>query len=253
MHRRRAEVLAVLQRTDAALSVRQVAEETGLPVNTARFHLDGLVTTGQAHRTHEKRSTPGRPSVLYEASEKDPGPRSYRLLAEMLTSLVANLADSTARATEAGRAWGRHLVERTDPLERVDADIALIRLNAMLDAVGFDPELRHHEQDGHDSNKERAEQDSAHGRGAHTDGTHHSDGDGTRPDGRPNDGQIELRLHHCPFLEVAEAHQEVVCAMHLGLMQGAVTELGAALHVDSLIPFATDEMCTSRLSTRKPH
>ncbi len=30
----------------------------------------------------------------------------------------------------------------------------------------------------------------------------------------------EIELHRCPFREVAEAHPEVACALHLGLMRG---------------------------------
>jgi len=207
---RRAEVLARLHAADRPLSVSDVAELTGLHINTARFHLDALVSDGLAERSSEERDVPGRPRILYAARGQLPGPRSYKLLAEMLTGLVASLADRPA-AAEAGRAWGRHLVERAAPSQRVDADEATVRLNRVLDAIGFQPEIR---------------------RGK------------TKTD-------IEIRLHHCPFREVAERHTDVVCEIHLGLMQGALLELQAPVEATALEPFVSPNLCVARLRGAK--
>jgi predicted ArsR family transcriptional regulator len=208
---RRAEVLARLRATDRPLSAPDVAELTGLHINTARFHLDALISDGLAQRSAEERDVPGRPRILYTAHGELPGPRSYKLLAEMLTGLVASLADAGPAATEAGRAWGRHLVERAAPSQRVDADEATVRLNRVLDAIGFQPEIR---------------------RGK------------TKTD-------IEFRLHHCPFREVAERHTNVVCEIHLGLMQGALRELQAPVEATSLEPFVSPNLCVARLRAAK--
>lgn len=139
---RREEVLALLRAADGPLSAAQVAETTGLHLNTARFHLDGLVEEGLAMRASEPRDVPGRPRILYSADGPVPGPRSYGLLAEMLTGLVASLKDAGPAAAHAGRAWGGHLVERSAPSERISAGEAVTRLNRVLDAVGFAPEAR---------------------------------------------------------------------------------------------------------------
>ena len=205
---RREEVLAVLRATDGALSAAAVADATGLHLNTARFHLDALVTDGLADRASEPRDEPGRPRILYSARGPLPGPRSYALLAEMLTGLVASLKDARPAAVEAGRAWGRHLVERTAPSQRVDAAEAVKRLNSVLDAVGFQPEARNAKK------------------------------------------VTEVYLHHCPFREVAEQHTDVVCALHLGLMQGALDELRAPIDATSLEPFVTPQLCIARLQPR---
>lgn len=53
---------------------------------------------------------------------------------------------------------------------------------------------------------------------------------------------------HCPFLEVAQSHQEVVCSVHLGLMRGLVEGLDAPVAVDRLTPFATPNGCRASLS-----
>lgn len=88
---RRTEVLALLRRADRPLSAAEVSEAMTLHVNTARFHLDGLVEDGLAERTTQPRDTPGRPRILYASEGPTIGPRSYELLAEMLTGFVSSL------------------------------------------------------------------------------------------------------------------------------------------------------------------
>lgn len=207
---RREEVLALLRASERPLSAAEVADATGLHLNTARFHLDGLAEDGLVERTSEPREQPGRPRILYSAHGPVPGPRSYALLAEMLTGLVASLQDAGPAAVEAGRAWGRHLVERPAPSERVDRSEAIARLNRVLESIGFQPEVR------------------------------------TTKKG------TEVRLHHCPFREVAEKHTDVVCAIHLGLMQGALEELQAPVDATSLEPFVAANLCVARLQSSKP-
>jgi predicted ArsR family transcriptional regulator len=60
-----------------------------------------------------------------------------------------------------------------------------------------------------------------------------------------------VRLRHCPFREVAQKHTDIVCAIHLGLMQGALDELGAPMAATSLDPFVTPQMCIAHLHATK--
>jgi hypothetical protein len=53
-------------------------------------------------------------------------------------------------------------------------------------------------------------------------------------------------------LEVAEAYGHVVCAVHLGLMQGALAELRAPLTADSLEPFVEPSLCIASLGDLPP-
>ncbi|GEN81370.1 helix-turn-helix transcriptional regulator [Actinotalea fermentans] len=202
---RRAQVLATLRDAGRPLGVQEVADATGLHPNTARFHLDGLVAGGQARRELEARTTPGRRRVVYAAAAAE-GARSYGLLAEMLTGLVASMDGAGAPAIQAGRAWGRHLVERGLPSQPVSGEEGLARVGRLLGEIGFQPEVR-------------------------------TDDDGATVD-----------LHHCPFLEVATQHTDVVCAIHLGLMQGALAELRAPWDAVSLEPFVAPSLCVARLA-----
>src|SRR5439155_10910630 len=124
------------------------------------------------------------------------GRRRYRLLAEMLTSLIAGMLPKPGEAAEeAGREWGRYLTEPPPPYQRLDAGEAIEKLTAALAEIGFAPEA------------------VAEGSGC------------------------QLRLHQCPFREVAERHQDVVCALHLGLMQGVLEQFRAPVTADRLQPF----------------
>ncbi|RBQ17818.1 transcriptional regulator [Spongiactinospora rosea] len=62
--------------------------------------------------------------------------------------------------------------------------------------------------------------------------------------GRPP--RIELRS--CPFLELAADRPQIVCPVHLGLMQGAMDAWGAAETVDRLDPFVTADVCVAHLT-----
>jgi len=208
----RAHVLDLLRAAGSPAGVRDIADQAGLHPNTARFHLDALVDAGLAARAPKERTTPGRPSMAYRAvaGGETMGRRRYRLLAEMLTSLIAGMLPKPGEAAgEAGREWGRYLTEPPPPYQRLDAGKAVGRLTATMAEIGFAPE-------------------------AVTDGT-----------------RYQLRLRQCPFREVAENHQDVVCQLHLGLMQGALAQMRAPVTADRLEPFAEPSLCIAYLATRQ--
>ena len=139
----RARVLELLRETESPLGVQDIADRTGLHPNTARFHLDGLVEAGLATREPQARAAVGRPSMAYRAAGHGPaGPRRYRLLAEMLTSLITGLmAEPGEAAAAAGREWGAYLTEPPPPYQRLGASESLARLTAILAELGFAPQL----------------------------------------------------------------------------------------------------------------
>ncbi len=69
---------------------------------------------------------------------------------------------------------------------------------------------------------------------------------GFDPEIGPHD---ELRLRRCPFLEVAKAHQDVVCSAHLGILQGALAALNTNVTAGSIEPFVEPTLCLAQLST----
>ncbi len=57
-----------------------------------------------------------------------------------------------------------------------------------------------------------------------------------------------LCMHRCPFHELAVTHGNVVCSLHLGLLRGALEELGAKKTVAALEPFVQPNLCIARIA-----
>lgn len=209
---RRARVLQALREADVPLGVTEVAAQTGVHVNTARFHLDALVAGGSAVRAVEEPSGAGRPRAVYapRPGMNRGGTRSYRLLAQILLSNLSSAGpDAGETARQTGRAWGGFLSGPPAPFQRLSAGQAVTRLTALLDDLGFDPEPG---------------------------------------PGQPGPAAV-IRLRHCPFLELAEEYGDLVCRIHLGLMQGALAELRAPVTAAGLEPFAEPGACVARLES----
>ena len=66
----------------------------------------------------------------------------------------------------------------------------------------------------------------------------------------PDAEGTEVRMHRCPFHDLAEQHPEVVCAVHRGLISGALDELGSELDVEGLDVFVEPDLCIARLGPR---
>jgi predicted ArsR family transcriptional regulator len=56
-----------------------------------------------------------------------------------------------------------------------------------------------------------------------------------------------VRMCRCPFKDLAESHGGVICALHLGLLRGALEELRAPVQVEALRPFAEPGVCIVEL------
>lgn len=52
-----------------------------------------------------------------------------------------------------------------------------------------------------------------------------------------------VRLRRCPLLEAAYEHPEIVCGVHLGLVQGALEQIGGDATAADLEPFAEPGAC----------
>lgn len=209
--RSRADVLDVLRAEDGPLGVREVSQRTGLHPSTARFHLEALVEAGLAVRETEDRETPGRPRIGYRAATDGPaGRRRYRLLAEMLASLIAGtMPEPSKAAEEAGREWGAYLTKQPPPYQRLTAQEAVAALTEIIEELGFAPQAE-----------------------------------------AGDDGNYRLDLRQCPFREVARHHQDVICSLHLGLMRGALSRMRAPVTAERLEPFVEPSLCVARLAAR---
>jgi predicted ArsR family transcriptional regulator len=216
----RAAVLKLLRSRAEPLGVVEVAQHVGLHQNTVRSHLDLLVSSGYALRRSEPPRGPGRPRVVYEATAAPEGDRNYRLLAELLTEHLATSSKSPAKdAVDAGRSWAASTTRRLRDSDRAGKALA--------------PEV---------SDEEADEEAIA--------AVIRILGDSGFAPERSADG-TSINLHRCPFRELAESYSDVVCGAHLGILQGALADLGAKVTATRLLPFVAPGLCVATL-TRAP-
>lgn len=70
---------------------------------------------------------------------------------------------------------------------------------------------------------------------------------------RVSDDGSQIELLHCPFRDLAEAHRDVVCGAHLGILQGAFERLGAPVSATRLLPFVEPGLCVAVLGPSVAH
>jgi predicted ArsR family transcriptional regulator len=140
---RRVQIVEELRGAADGLDVQELARRVGLHANTVRWHLGVLADAGMVSSRTVARAGPGRPRVVYTIATEPPGEgaiEDHRLLSAILTGMASQLADGPARAEEAGRAWGRYLVNRPQPHVHLSDDDATAEVVALLDQQGFRPE-----------------------------------------------------------------------------------------------------------------
>ena len=210
---RRREVLKTLRTSRDPLTIVAIAEVLGVHPNTARFHLDSLVGDGQVEQVEPGRKGPGRPPLMFRAVRQMDrgGTRHFKLLAEILTMAFAADKDSGAKALAAGRAWGRQLDSSVDS-SAGDAQSPQKAISQLVDVL---------------------------------------DRLGFAPELRRADGEQQVGLRHCPFLELAESRTSVVCPVHLGLMQGALESWGSPVAVERLDAFVEPDLCVAHLELQE--
>lgn len=138
----RAAILEALREAPSGLDVPEVARRFALHPNTIRWHLGHLADAGlvRSRRVHSGR--PGRPRLVFEAvAEEGAGTEGFRFLATMLAGALADTPGGAGAAERTGESWGRHLVDRPAPTERISGAVAADRVVALLAQHGFAPRL----------------------------------------------------------------------------------------------------------------
>jgi predicted ArsR family transcriptional regulator len=203
----RLRILRALRRAPDGLGVQELAEQVRLHANTVRFHLDRLVAEGAVARHAEERTEPGRPRHSFTAVA-GPGTHQDIRSYRLLAEMLAGLvADSLPDPEAAATEAGR--------------------------AWG-------HYLAGRPRPYHRADEETSLAELLRL-----MDEIGFAPERAL--AQHEIRLWHCPFLEVAEEHREVVCSVHLGLMQGALAEMRAPITTERLLPLVEPSLCVAAL------
>ncbi|MGV0634087.1 helix-turn-helix domain-containing protein [Mycolicibacillus trivialis] len=204
---RRFDVWRVLKAAQAPMSIAQIAAELGVHPNTVRFHLATLVGDGRVERVQVPHRGPGRPPVMVQAI-RQMDRGGPRRYRLLAEILTIGFATDADPATRALEA-GRTWARRLRPPE--------------TDPPAADPEK---------SIENLVEM---------------LDELGFAPERREAGGEQQVGLRHCPFLELAETDPEVVCPIHLGLMQGALETWDAPVAVKQLDTFVEPDMCLAHL------
>ncbi len=206
---RRGQVLEALRSAGAPLGVAEVAERIGVHANTVRFHLDALTADGEVVRALEQPSRPGRPRAVYapRPGMNRGGIRSYRLLAQILLSQLSSSGGGAQKAATQAGRAWGRFLADRPPPYQRLTDE---EVTSRLVALLADL--------------------------------------GFAPEAQKDEpAPTMIRLRHCPFLELAEDYGQLVCRIHLGLMQGALAELRTPVTATDLEPFAEPGACLAHL------
>jgi len=234
----RAGILDVLIGQPEPCTVGALSALTRQHPNTIREHMDGLVADGLALRSRALAQGRGRPPWLYSVTPdagSDQEARDYAGLASALAAqIVRTSGQPRADAIEAGRLWGRDLVRRP----------------AVVDADATDKESpvpNNAERPSPVPNTVRARGDVARRREVVT--LLEELGFAPKPDSRVG----VIKLLRCPLLEAAHRYPDVVCGVHLGIVGGALDELGSdpdRTERTALQPFSEPGACRLDLLPR---
>lgn len=206
----RLRILHLLQEAADGLGVQDLAERVGLHANTVRFHLDRLVAEGLVLRQVEDRTEPGRPRLAFTAAAGPDAQRGQRSYRLLAEILASFVAGAVPDAAAAAREAGR-----TWGRYLTERPVPYHRTSedeAVTELLRTLGEI------------------------------------GFAPELPHDEPHRKVLLWHCPFLEVAEAHRDVVCSVHLGLMQGALAEMRAPIVADRLEPFVEPSLCVAHLT-----
>ena len=206
----RVRILEVVQEAEAPLGARELATRVGLHVNTVRSHLRVLAEAGLVSARREERTGPGRPRVLYEATAEALDAPALASYRLLAQILASSLAGSERDPSAQAEEAGRVWGAH---LVRKPPPFTSTSREETIDEI-----VRLHEQYGFKPELRRAKS------------------------GR------EIVLRRCPFQEVATTYQSVICPVHLGLIRGALAELGTGVEADRLQPFAEPGACVGHLT-----
>lgn len=211
-------VLHALAVQSSPSTVPQLAQRLGVHVNTVRTRLSALIETGLADREAAPATGRGRPSHVYEATAQgraalsgDPAFQEYRgLTGAFAEHLARHSADPAGQARAVGHAWGMQLAR---PESEEDSPPM---------AVGEPAEMTRWADEQTVALLERLQFS-------------------------PQIDRRGVALLTCPLLELASQLPDVVCRVHLGLVEGALERYGSADRQVELVPFAEPGACRLRL------
>jgi len=206
---RRDLILQLLRASAEPRSIASVADELGVHPNTVRFHIDALARAGRVEQVLGDSPGRGRPPILFRASRRMDPQGPTNY--RLLASILTEYVAGRPDAAGIAAQLGRSTSAALLPSSAQGR--APSKTRAITELVELLVEL------------------------------------GFEPEPADGPRTREIRLRHCPFQNLAEQHGEVICSVHLGLMQGALTAMRAPVTVDRLDPFVEPDLCVAHLAS----
>ena len=196
---RRVQLLDALRAAAESMTATELADLCGLHVSTVRFHLNALIEVGLIAKETERNVIRGRPRQLYRA--QNPLGSGFGITSGY-EKLAHVLAAHFARHTDG------------DPEQLAEAAGRQWALDDLGETSGIG----------------RSAEDAA------VVVTTLFAEMGFDPELESLTARTRIRLHACPFESVARQNPSVVCSLHLGLIRGVLTRLGARQIKSTLTP-----------------
>ena len=189
----RVEILHLIQ-VEPRQTVAGLAAATDLHPNTVREHLDRLLDAGHIVRETERRTTRGRPRVLYSAATGE---------AEASSPVARRKARAAA---ERGDIMRRVMPWTGTSVSDLGTD-STHQLDAIVDHLtesGFDPLI--------------------------------------------DESALTIDLTPCPHATAQSANRDILCSVHLGIMQSVLAEAQGPLSVEGMKPSCDPTQCVVQLA-----
>jgi predicted ArsR family transcriptional regulator len=205
---RRDVILQLLRNSSQPRSIADIADEMAVHPNTIRFHLDALVRAERVEQLIGDTAGPGRPPVLFRAARRMDPAGPTNY--RLLANILTNyFATSTDDPSGAAAELGRSW---GPSLVEQHHRRALSKTQSVIQLVEVLDDL------------------------------------GFKPEPPSSRRATEIRLRHCPFHDLVDKHGTMICALHLGLMQGALAGMRGPVTVDRLDPFVEPDLCVAHLA-----
>jgi len=209
MSQARRALLTRVRAMDEPASVDVLSRACGQHPNTVREHLEALVLSGHLQRLPTPAPTGrGRPARRYRAAQQPVAPAAAAMLATVLAAQLGGRPEARAEGIAAGRAWASGLPHPAAAPDRGGPGHTSAAVGERVAAALAETGFT----------VEPADEDPA-----------------------------VLRLTRCPLLEAAREHPDVVCSVHLGLVQGLLDNADDTGTHARLLPFAASDACLLHL------
>lgn len=202
-------LLEMLEEGPVPVTLAGLVRRSGLHENTVRGHLEALAADGLVVRRRAEPAGRGRPAWLWASARTGESADHAGLLAGLAAALATT-------------------VQRTSPDPHASA-------------------VRAGREWGRDRASARPLAPGGDGDAARRRVVDLLDEAGFAPRADRSAGWV--RLTRCPLLATARRHPDIVCGVHLGLVQGALAEYGADAAAAELVPFAEPGACLLRLGS----